>query len=237
MEKKSKYSQVEDYITRMIESGELRAGDKIETEEQLAEKFGFSRMTINKAINHLAGKKYINRIPGKGSFVNSKHVTKSVEEQASFTEDMQRIGIKASSELLSYCLVSAKDVPEIAQKLEVSEDSFLHYFVRLRKGDDIPIAISYNYVPTKIVPALNIEALNNSFYDYVRSLGLTILGSEMEMEADLPSEKQKKILGIEKGAVLKTKALTRVRKEERDEILGYFETVYNGNVYTYKFSR
>ncbi|WP_434351609.1 GntR family transcriptional regulator [Trichococcus flocculiformis] len=237
MEKKSKYTQIEDYIIGKIESGELWAGDKIETEEQLSEKFGFSRMTINKAINHLAGKKYINRVPGKGSFVNSKHVTKSLEEQASFTEDMQRIGLKASSELLSYCLVSAKDVPDIAKRLEVSDDSFLHYFVRLRKGDNNPIAITYNYVPTKIVPALDIEALKDSFYEYVRSLGFTILGSEMEIEADLPTEKQRKVLGIDKGAVLKTKTLTSVRKDEKDIILGYFETVYNGNVYTYKFSR
>ncbi|MBT2658404.1 GntR family transcriptional regulator [Bacillus sp. ISL-18] len=35
----------------------LKVGDQIETEEQLAELFGYSRMTINKALNRLVEKK------------------------------------------------------------------------------------------------------------------------------------------------------------------------------------
>ncbi|MFR5733539.1 MAG: GntR family transcriptional regulator [Clostridium sp.] len=38
-------------------------------EEQLCQRFNFSRMTINKALNHLSTLGYIERIPGRGSFV------------------------------------------------------------------------------------------------------------------------------------------------------------------------
>ena len=54
----SKYRQVEQYIIKEIEKGNLRTGDQIMTEEQLCEKFGFSRMTVNKALNRLSESGY-----------------------------------------------------------------------------------------------------------------------------------------------------------------------------------
>lgn len=239
MEKIPKYVQVENYIIDQIKSGNLKIGDRIETESQLIERFGFSKMTINKALNKLVEKKYIKRISGKGSFVESRHITKQLKEHASFSDDMRSIGLKPGSTLLSYELIRSGKIPEIANKLDVKEDSFIHYFVRLRTGNDTPIAISYNYVSTKVLPALSVEALNHSFYDYSRSLNLEVIANELEMEAVLPTTEQKKMLEISEGALLKSKGLTRVldHNDNSEKILGYFETFYNGDLYTYRLGR
>lgn len=237
MVKIPKYTQVENYFIEKINSGELKVGDRIETEEQLAEKFGFSRMTINKALNKLVEKKYITRVSGKGSFVTSSHVTKYFEAQASFTEDMKVVGLTPGSKLLCYKLISSNEIPTIAEKIKLNENTLVHYFVRIRTGNEIPIAISYNYVSAEVLPNLSLDALNNSFYDYVKSQNYTLLGSEVEMEALLPTPEQKELLQLDEGALLKSKALTSVAVSGEEKILGYFETFYNGNMYTYKFNR
>lgn len=239
MSKIPKYQQVEKYIIDKIKTGQLKIGDRIETEEQLIKRFGFSKMTINKALNKLVEKEYIKRISGKGSFVESRHITKQLKEQTSFSDDMRSIGLTPGSKLLSYELIKSNDIPEIAEKLEVEPDQFVHYFVRLRTGNDIPIALSHNYVSTKTLPALNIEALEGSLYDYIGELNFEVISNDLEMEAVLPTLEQKKILEIKEGALLKSKGLTRVldHKDQTEKILGYFETFYNGDVYTYRFSR
>ncbi|WP_160725358.1 GntR family transcriptional regulator [Bacillus sp. USDA818B3_A] len=237
MKNTPKYTIVEDYLINKINTGELKVGDQIETEEQLAELFGYSRMTINKALNKLVEKKQITRISGKGSFVSSSHVTKSLENHSSFTEDMRSIGFYPGSKLLSYELIKSNEIPVISKKINLKENSFIHHFVRLRMGNGTPIAISYNYVSTEVLPAINVEALNHSFYDYLKSLSYTVLGSELEMEAVLPTPEQKKLLQIDQGALLKSKAITTVSFDGKECILGYFETFYNGDLYTYKFNR
>ena len=63
MQKTAKYKQVEDYIKQEISRKNLQIGDQIMTEEQLCQHFNFSRMTINKALNHLSTLGYIERIP------------------------------------------------------------------------------------------------------------------------------------------------------------------------------
>ena len=78
MSGKPKYIQIEDSILDQIKSGSLRPGDQILTEVELCDTFQVSRMTVNKAIQSLASKGYINRVAGKGSFVTNVHVQKPI---------------------------------------------------------------------------------------------------------------------------------------------------------------
>ena len=202
MSKTAKYRQIEDYIKQEIDRNHLKIGDQIMTEEQLCRRFNFSRMTINKALNHLSELGYIERIPGKGSFVTAPHVRKDTNTITSFTEDMKSIGLTAGARLLSYEILHGKDVPSVAKKLELGEDDLIHYFVRLRTGNKTPIAISYTYIAATVVPAVNVDCLNNSFYAYLDSLGIIRHGKHMELKAYLPTEEQKKLLEINNSALL-----------------------------------
>ena len=60
MSGKPKYIQIEDSILNQIKGGDLRPGDQIPTEAELCDTFKVSRMTVNKAIQSLASKGYIN---------------------------------------------------------------------------------------------------------------------------------------------------------------------------------
>lgn len=232
-----KYRQVEEYIIKEINEHRLKEGDQILTEEQLCEKFNFSRMTINKALGHLVENGYIKRIAGKGSFVAPPHVTKTLEEGGSFTDDMKLIGMRPGSRLISYQVLRGSDVPDVAQRLEVSSDDLIHYFIRLRTGNDEPIAISYNYISSLVLPAIDVKALDGSLNQYVASLGIQSLGNEVEMSAVLPTKEQMELLQVKDVALLRSEALSHVLKDGKEMIMGLVATYYIGTRYSYKFGR
>ena len=64
------YLQIRETIYNKIISGEYKAGEKLPSEDKLAEQFGVSRMTINKALMELVNKEYLTRVQGSGTFVS-----------------------------------------------------------------------------------------------------------------------------------------------------------------------
>ena len=236
MPKEPKYRQVEESIHRMIQLGTLKVGDQIPTEEELCEKFGFSRMTVNKALSNLSASGYIERIPGRGSFVRSHHVDKSLSAGTSFTEDMAAIGLKAGSKLLSYEVVPASTYPKAQEALELAPDALIHHFVRLRTGDDIPVAISDTCISAAIIPAISVECLNGSFYEYIRSLGIRTGLCRMSISAALPTPEQQRLLGAKDIALLAVRHVTCTKVEGQQVPYEYITTYYNGDTYTYDYT-
>ena len=231
----AKYKIIENYIIRQIETGELTAGDQIMTEDQLTQKFSFSRMTINKALTHLNENGYIKRIPGRGSFVNTPVVRKPSVSINSFTEDMKLIGLHAGSKLISYEVFKAGTVPEIKEKLKLNDDDMIHFFIRLRTGNNIPIAVSYDFISAAVVPAIDVSRLDKSLYDYLDSIGIKRVAKEMELSARLPDKQQKELLEIENTALLCSTHITYTIINGKQIPFEYSKTFYNGDSYSYTF--
>jgi len=67
---KTKLARVTEMIVRKIESGALREGDRLPSEEELAASYGVSVGTIQKALAGLAHSGLISRQHGRGTFVS-----------------------------------------------------------------------------------------------------------------------------------------------------------------------
>lgn len=236
MSKEPKYRQVEESIRQMIQLGTLKVGDQIPTEEELCEKFGFSRMTVNKALSNLSASGYIERVPGRGSFVRRHHVDKSLSAGTSFTEDMAAIGLKAGSKLLTYEVVPASTYPKAQEALELTDDDLIHHFVRLRTGDDIPVAISDTCISAAVIPAISVECLNGSFYEYVRSLGINTGLCRMSISAVIPTLEQQNLLRAKDIALLAVRHTTCADIGGEQVPYEYITTYYNGDSYTYDYT-
>lgn len=236
MSKEPKYRQVEESIRQMIQLGSLKVGDQIPTEEELCEKFGFSRMTVNKALSNLSASGYIERVPGRGSFVRRHHVDKSLSAGTSFTEDMAAIGLKAGSKLLTYEVVPASTYPKAQEALELADDDLIHHFVRLRTGDDIPVAISDTCISAAVIPAISVECLNGSFYEYVRSLGINTGLCRMSISAVIPTPEQNNLLRAKDIALLAVRHTTCADIGGEQVPYEYITTYYNGDSYTYDYT-
>lgn len=69
VEKDRLYRRVVDQITRLILTGEMRAGDQLPTSSELEARFGVSRTAVREAVKALGVSGLVQAIPGRGTFV------------------------------------------------------------------------------------------------------------------------------------------------------------------------
>ena len=79
--KPPKYRKVFDALQREINSGRLRAGDRLPSEAELERSFGASRITVGRAVKDLQLAGLVERRAGSGSYVKSRRL---VSEGLSF---------------------------------------------------------------------------------------------------------------------------------------------------------
>ena len=104
---KPKYLQLVDIIRRDILSGKLQEGDRLLSENELKMKYDLSSTTVRKCIDILRSEGLITRIQGVGTFVQAKHVERSLEKVLSFTKNMQQAGIVPSTDVLDKQIMKA----------------------------------------------------------------------------------------------------------------------------------
>ena len=63
------YIRISDDLKSQIMSQVLNPGDPVQSENQLREHYGVSRMTVRKALTRLVNEEYIHAVAGKGYFV------------------------------------------------------------------------------------------------------------------------------------------------------------------------
>lgn len=202
--KKVKYLQIEEHFIDLIDSNTLKYEDKIPTEKELCEEFNTSRMTVNKALTRLANKGYIKRISGVGSFVTNRNLRKSIiKMRGSMTEDIVRSGMKPTTKLLEYSVLKGSEKPNIAKRLNIANDEYIHYFARLRYGDGIPVALSYTFISQKLVKSMDVERLEGSINEYFNEIGIKRSHCNEEYTAVIPTSEHIQLLDVKNVALLK----------------------------------
>ncbi|MBM7582931.1 GntR family transcriptional regulator of arabinose operon [Caldicoprobacter guelmensis] len=68
---KPKYQRLKKYIIETIQHKQLKFGDRIFSENELAKKFNISRHTVRQAIGELVNEGWVYRVHGKGTFVGN----------------------------------------------------------------------------------------------------------------------------------------------------------------------
>ncbi|NLH92522.1 MAG: GntR family transcriptional regulator [Atopobium sp.] len=236
MSGEAKFKIIENYITDLIRTEELKAGDQIMTEEELCKQFDVSRMTASKAITNLVSLGYIKRIAGKGSFVTAPHIIKNFSVNGGFSEDIRSRGLEPSAKLVNYEVIPASECPRVSELLNLKDDELLHHFVRVRSASGTPIAIGEAYVTVSMVPSIDINALSGSFYDYLDSLMIYRNHFKTWMSAVIPNENEKELLNCNKSdfALLKVSHITYGGHTDEEFIpFEYAVNRYNSELYTY----
>ena len=75
MEKKTKYLQLTTLLREKILSGELKPGEKMNSENELAGEYGFSRQTVRHALSILEEEQLLVRRRGSGTYVSDNRRT------------------------------------------------------------------------------------------------------------------------------------------------------------------
>lgn len=68
------YLQLADHLRKQMEDGLIRAGEKLASETELAEKFNLARGTVRQALDVLMAEGLLERVQGKGTFIRQPEV-------------------------------------------------------------------------------------------------------------------------------------------------------------------
>lgn len=176
------------------EIAEMRAGDQLPTEQQLAARFNVSSMTVRRALEALTNAKRIVGIRGKGTFVAEPALTKRMT-LASFTESMRAAGRTARAEVLSAGVAPA--ATEVAADFGLDGSTSVYTVERLRFGDDTPLSIDRSLLPAEIFPNLLGNDLTGSLYEILRRrYDVHLTRASSRVAAVLPSPREAELLGV-----------------------------------------
>jgi DNA-binding GntR family transcriptional regulator len=181
----------------------------------------------------LALLKYIDRTPGKGSFVSMPAVSRNIIDKKSFSEDMRSSGRTPGSRILEFKIVKAGKYPEIMKDLEMDPEESLYYIVRLRTGDDIPIALQESCLPVKYIEHLDLTALNDSLDEYIKNCGFEITGFCTRLKAVEGTPDQLDLLKTRNPALLKSVSIRFIANKIPFQ---YTASYYRSDLYEYSFS-
>ena len=225
------YSQVEQMIMDLIDSGKLSAGKRIPSEREIAERLGISRMTARAGISNLVAEGYLYSVPGKGTFVSNPKVRQDLLELTSFTEDMRNRGLKPGARLLDIS-VTYKAPEKVYRALELAGKEDLIYVHRLRTADEQPMCLETSYLPRNLVPWLPEEDLESgSLYRALNSHGIELVKAEEHLEATVVRETESELLTVpvDSPALL----IERTTYTEGDKPIEYVKSLYRGDRYRF----
>ena len=158
------YHQVKTSILSRIETGQWRPGDRLPSEDELAERFKVSKITVRQALRELAQLGHIRREQGRGTFVQRPPLVEGPRQLTSFSEEMRRQGVQARSEVLEQGIVPAS--ADVASTLGLGEEEPVFRLHRLRLADGDPMGVQTAYIPAFLVPRIeDIEFSRSSLYD------------------------------------------------------------------------
>jgi GntR family transcriptional regulator len=153
----------------MISSGELRPGDRLGTERELAARLSVSRSTLRQVLAVLADGGTVRRVPGRagGTFVAHAKVDRDLSVIVGLPEYLRRQGFVAGTQVLSATMSGADEIA--ADNLAVPPGSLVIDIIRIRLADGIPISLERVQLPAEIFPGLLDLPLGGSIYELLDS--------------------------------------------------------------------
>lgn len=227
------YQQLRERIMQMILSGELADGFSLPSERTLAEALNISRTTVRRCYDELRAQDHISTHGRAGVKIKSSpYVSPQMGKLKGFTEEMQELGMQASTKLLQREIVCDRTISSIFG--QPSTASFLK-LVRIRLGDDIPMTRECAWFDLTLVPELADWDITGSAYAYLQTrCGITLSRAEQSIEAVMSNKEESMAFGFQKsGPCL---LLKRKTYSIHNNMVEYVEGTFRGDAYAYRIN-
>lgn len=187
------YLQIVEDIKEKINTGQLKPGDAIYSENALSKAYNASRMTVRKGLAILASEGYIYSIPGKGNFVqqpDSSIYTLYYDEMNNFINSVDR------TKLLEVNIIMP--TYKLINELKITKNKKVILIRRLFYTDGEPVAYDIKYLPYyKGMPIVEKEIRYATFPEMVsKNTSLFAIKKELIISAQAPDEEIRKYLNI-----------------------------------------
>lgn len=190
----TKYRRVAERIRG--DCARLEEGTQLPAEKELARQHAVSLMTVRRALEYLEDEGFVNRISGRGTYVQRRVVAKG-GALSSFSEDMVLRGLVPSTRLIGIEIVPAPE--QVMRDLRLGPTEKVVALERLRLADSEPMCLEDAHLPVRFAPILEGGDLDGSLHELLASHGTVLATGTRRIRAVSMSERQAALLGLPVG--------------------------------------
>jgi GntR family transcriptional regulator len=228
------YYQIKQAIKNWIITKEFNPGEKIFSENELAERFNVSRLTVRQAISQLIQEGFLISKRGEGTFVTQNEclINSFNLEFSGFMDDLFYQVQKSRTKSVE---MGRTAIPKsIREKLGLeNEEEEVVQIKRIRFMDDKSFAYTVNYLPLEIGLKINERELYHKPLLRIleQDLGIQFTEAFQTIEASFSDREVSEKLGIQSGSpILFVERIMYTKKEKPVELV---QTSYRGDLYKY----
>jgi GntR family transcriptional regulator len=195
--------EVRQRLLDQISHGQLRPGERLGAERDLALELGVSRSTVRQALGALEEAGVVRRVPGRGggTFVRQQKVERDLSQVVGVPALLRRQGMTAGSRIVSTGMVAADDETRVA--LDLGPGAYVVDVVRIRLADGTPISLEHVRLPAEMFPGLLDLPLGGSLYELLQERFALAPGEALEHIEVVPAgEDEASILDLTPGEPL-----------------------------------
>lgn len=205
---KAKPKQIATVLEKEIRSGALAFGTRLQSENELVQRFSVSRTTIRKGLEELSSRGLITTRVGIGSFVT--YEGRTVNDALGWSRALADAGADLETRVLR---LEVLEDSELAAQLRIEGTSFIALDrVRANAKDGRAITIERSRLPLfPEVEEIPLKGLREgSLQKTLREAGLITAQGEEWVDIEMLSAEDAAILGCAPGTpILRTRRLTR----------------------------
>jgi len=193
------YTRIQEYIAELILSGKLAPEHKIQSERDISEDLGVSRMTVRRALTELVNEGLLERRHGSGTYVAKPRVTYEAHEMVNYLQAMKERNIATASQLIEFGEIVASR--RLAQSLDIEIGNLIYRVIVLRFANRVPVILERGSFPCSRCPGLEEWDLEkSSIYDLLTTVYRLKLGRiSQTVEAVAATDTVARQLRVEEG--------------------------------------
>lgn len=225
------YLQLKRQLELLIENGQLANGDPLPSERVMAEALQLSRTTVKRCYDELRDAQRLSSNGRGGTVVQAPpRVSPLMGKLKGFTEEMQELGMTASTRVIEHEVVRERTLASIF--LRPSTAAFLR-LVRVRLADNVPMSREVAWYDLSAAPALEFWDTRGSAYAYLQEkCGIRLVQAEQTIEAVMSSDAESRVFEFtEPGPCLLIK---RRSYSTTNQLIEYVEGTFRGDAYAYR---
>jgi GntR family transcriptional regulator len=197
------YLQIQEGLRQRIASGELRVGDRVPSDTELADAFQTTRATVRQALSRLVFEGLIIRQVGRGSYVAPRSTIASLidtDSVRSFEEQVALAGRQVAYRLVSDTQVEADK--DAARWLECEQGVALRRIARIRLIEGRPICLDIRFIPDPYGTAVTAAMLANCSMHQIMSeiIGARVPSIFVTVTAEAANAATATLLEMKRGA-------------------------------------
>lgn len=197
------HHQLTTKLREMIINGTWGIGDLFPTDKELMAEYEMSSTTVRRAVSQLVLEGWLQRKPGKGTFVIKERVEETLGRLTGFFEEMTSRGYTPTADILTTAVLEVTSNLLIKiPMLERLNAERLIFIEKLQRINGQPIVYVKSYWPYEYGKVfLGKDLTTQAQYEIIKKeLGLSFSKAEEIIAASPATSKDAQLLEIKKGA-------------------------------------